>query len=192
MRHLSVLFVLAALASCTSSLQKREDALRSMRENVTVIPFDSMVCWLNDSMIVDTACRQSKYKLVVYVDSAVCSTCYLNEMYQWKDFTEMEESQFFSICFIFAPPSRNKNSIQNHFFRTELNHPIYVDTSYCFLDKNPHIPSEHVYHTFLLDKDNKATLVGNPLHNNKIEKMLKTILNNEAQSAIPAERACRH
>lgn len=192
MRHLSVLFVLAALASCTSSLQNREDALRSMRDNVTAIPFDSMVCWLNDSMIVDTACRQSKYKLVVYVDSAVCSTCYLNEMYQWKDFTEMEESQFFSICFIFAHPSRNKNSIQNHFFRTELNHPIDVDTSYCFLDKNPHIPSEHVYHTFLLDKDNKATLVGNPLHNNKIEKMLKTILNNEAQSAIPAERACRH
>ena len=72
--------------SCTSSSQKREDALRSMRDNVTVMPFDSMVCWLNDSMIVDTACRQSKYKLVVYVDSVVCPTCYLNEMYQWKDF----------------------------------------------------------------------------------------------------------
>lgn len=41
--------------------------------------------------------------------------------------------------------------------------PIYIDTTGIFRHKNPHIPKNKVFHTFLLDKDNKAVLAGDPL-----------------------------
>ena len=179
MRFFPFLTICVLFVSCTFSPQDCKEVLRSMRGKTTVIPFDKMVCWLNDSIIHDTITQRAKYKLVVYVDSAACSTCYLNEMYQWHDFVALEEDSCFSLCFIFAPPLVNRHSLQNHFFRTELNHPIYVDTSYCFLNENPHIPSSIIYHTFLLDGSNKIALVGNPLHNKKIEKLLRNHLDRE-------------
>ena len=33
-----------------------------------------------------------------------------------------------------------------------------------------------MYHTFLLDENNKIILVGNPLHNKKIEKLFLDML----------------
>ena len=41
---------------------------------------------------------------------------------------------------------------------------------------NPHLPKNKVLHTFLLDENNNVILVGNPLHNKKIEKMFYKIV----------------
>ena len=48
--------------------------------------------------------------------------------------------------------------------------PVHVDTAGVFIRENPHIPREAVYHTFLLDKDNRVVLVGNPSRSEKIKR----------------------
>lgn len=42
--------------------------------------------------------------------------------------------------------------------------------------KNPHIPSEQIFHVFLLDENNDVILVDNPKFNPKVEEMLLAIL----------------
>lgn len=41
-----------------------------------------------------------------------------------------------------------------------------------FPQYNPHIPTNKVLHTFLLDENNKVILAGNPLFNPRIEALL--------------------
>lgn len=41
---------------------------------------------------------------------------------------------------------------------------------------NPNIPSESMFHTFLLDENNKVILIGNPMVNKQIEEMLVLIV----------------
>ena len=54
--------------------------------------------------------------------------------------------------------------------------PVHVDTAGIFIRENPHIPREAVYHTFLLDKDNRVVLVGNPSRSEKIKEMFWQIV----------------
>ena len=53
---------------------------------------------------------------------------------------------------------------------------IFVDTANVFTESNPNIPSESMYHTFLLDENNNVILVGNPIVNEKIADMLPSIV----------------
>ena len=41
---------------------------------------------------------------------------------------------------------------------------------------NPHLPKNKALHTFLLDENNNVILVGDPLHNKKIEEMFYKIV----------------
>lgn len=54
--------------------------------------------------------------------------------------------------------------------------PFIIDINNEFEQLNPHLPKNKAMHTFLLDENNNVVLVGNPLHNPKIEKMFKEIV----------------
>lgn len=172
----NIIMICLLLLCCFSCKNNIDKTIEYMTGKNTIIPVDRMSCWINDSLISDGSSINAKHKLVVFVDSMACSGCYLKNMSIWNDFIELEEVKDFKIFFIFAPPKININSLQNSFYMTGLTHPIYIDSSYCFLKNNPHIPKEPMYHTFLLDENNNIILVGNPLHNKKIEKLFLDIL----------------
>lgn len=52
-----------------------------------------------------------------------------------------------------------------------LPYPIYMDTTGIFHRTNPQLPSNPMLHTFLLDENNEVLVVGNPLENEKIDRM---------------------
>ena len=52
-----------------------------------------------------------------------------------------------------------------------LSYPIYMDTTGVFRRTNPQLPSNPMLHTFLLDENNEVLAVGNPLENEKIDRM---------------------
>ena len=58
----------------------------------------------------------------------------------------------------------------------KFNYPILLDTLGEFEKLNPHLPKNHLLHTFLLDENNRVVLVGNPLRNKKIEEMFYKIV----------------
>ena len=60
---------------------------------------------------------------------------------------------------------------------TILNNYIYVDTCNVFTRNNSTIPEERYLHTFLLDRENKIVLVGNPNVNERVESLFQKIMN---------------
>ena len=60
--------------------------------------------------------------------------------------------------------------------RQMFDYPILLDTLREFEKLNPHLPKNRALHTFLLDENNNVILVGNPLHNKKIEEMFYKIV----------------
>lgn len=44
------------------------------------------------------------------------------------------------------------------------------------MESTPNLPSESMYHTFMLDENNRVILVGNPMLNKQIEDMMLSIV----------------
>ena len=54
---------------------------------------------------------------------------------------------------------------------------VYVDDRQYFITNNPTIPEDAMFHTFLLDRENRIVLVGNPVHNEKLWELYKNTIN---------------
>lgn len=99
-------------------------------------------------------------------------------MYLWDGLIHDLESygKSVSLCFIFMPLQKD---LEEFYFTMRTMAPllpVHVDTAGVFIRENPHIPREAVYHTFLLDKDNRVVLVGNPSRSEKIKEMFWQIV----------------
>jgi hypothetical protein len=55
---------------------------------------------------------------------------------------------------------------------------IYIDTSMVFERHNPNLPKTQLAHTFLIDKDRKVILIGDPLKNIRVEEIFNNIIRN--------------
>lgn len=150
------------------------EIISEMQSKPVSIPFDKMSCWINDSIQNERPWEKADLKLVVYTDSFDCSQCTLKKMYHWKDFVKLEKKHRdkFYIFFIIQAGHNSTYALSQNFHYTELNHPMYVDSTNVFVKTNPHIPAETMYHVFLLDEKDSVVLVGNPLFNTQIEDML--------------------
>jgi hypothetical protein len=62
------------------------------------------------------------------------------------------------------------------FFEKLIPQTIFIDSTNIFSIKNPNIPLETKYHTFLLDPNNNVVLVGNPITNEKIREIFLAII----------------
>jgi len=145
-----------------------------------------MECWQNDSLLECRPWEKIPLKLCVYVSSDNCTSCYLKRMFQWEDFIEMEKGGVFYIYFIFTPQDGCEETFHKFFFQAELDHPFYLDKNKEFLSLNPQIPQEQMFHTFLLDENNNVILIGDILHNPKVEEEFKCIL--EERGRLKAEQ----
>jgi len=50
---------------------------------------------------------------------------------------------------------------------------MYIDDRHLFPAANPGIPTDIRFHVFLLDKNNRVTLIGSPLHNESLWNLYK-------------------
>ena len=59
------------------------------------------------------------------------------------------------------------NMVYNALREAELRHSVYLDTLCVFRKNNPQLPDSRLFHTFVVNRDNKAVLIGNPIKNEK-------------------------
>lgn len=175
-------FTFSVLTSCHSTNKYDEivSTIMEMGRYKTILPTSEMKCWKGDSSSgnYSDSIEGNKLKLVVYVDTTDCSICFLNHMNLWNDFLPLEQKYNGAIRFIFIIEARQNEYIDlyNQLSYTGLNHPIYIDEKLAFRKLNPHIPTETIYHTFVLDENNNIVLVGDPLRNEEIEKLLYKLI----------------
>lgn len=128
--------------------------------------------------------------LVYWFDENECSICRLSNMAEMRKLFNLcrDSLQGVDIRLIFSPSFSNKESFMEFLEDSEREFSVYVDESNLFGKINYVIPKDRQYHTFLLDKDNKVLLAGNPLLGPTIWNLYRTImfsLSNNNGSLIP-------
>lgn len=166
------------ITACNSHKEDIQKTLEKMQSSTISIPYERMECWTSDSILEDRPWNKAKLKLVHYVDSATCSTCYLQKIAIYGLLFSMEaqsNNDFYNV-FIINPNIIAKKKLISDFSGKLIPQTIFVDSSNVFMESNPNLPSESMYHTFMLDENNKVILVGNPMLNKQIEDMMLSIV----------------
>ncbi len=122
--------------------------------------------------------HNAPFRMVVYTSPKECSTCALNNLSEWSVLFNLEKDNKLKFVFILCPGKKNINHVVDTYLLSGLDHAVFIDTCSIFSKRNPHIPEETIFHTFLLDSHNHVVLVGNPLRNPQIQMLFDKILGN--------------
>ena len=115
---------------------------------------------------------QKEFKILLYVDSTGCSSCRL-KLFEWKQLMEESDSLFQGkVEFLLFFQPKNLKEMEYLFIRDGFNYPVFIDVNRT-IDNLNHFPQAMQYQCFLLDKDNKVLMIGNPVLNPKIWELYK-------------------
>jgi hypothetical protein len=112
------------------------------------------------------------YKILLYVDSLECSSCRL-KLPEWKQLIEESDSIFQGdLGFVLFFQPKNRRDMVNVFKQANFTYPLFLDINNS-INKLNHFPQQQPYQCFLLDKNNKVLMIGNPALNPKIWDLYK-------------------
>lgn len=123
----------------------------------------------------DSVSLLSSYKIVTYLESHECFSCHLkpNTMGLFVDEISSITSHKIPIFAILHTDKATNLSLLRS--RDDITIPIFPDIDGSFVVQND-LPSESIFHTFLLDSTNHIILIGDPIRNSKIKELyLRTI-----------------
>lgn len=149
-----------------------------MKSKPVELPYDSMsIISFKDNNDYETN-HATEFYWVVYSDSVDCATCRLHDLRYWDSFINQvnKATETVSFCFIFSPSEKDLKSFLCMAETFGYSNPIYLDSTNIFTRKNQHIPQGALFHTFLLDENKNVILVGDPVKNEKINKVFWNIL----------------
>lgn len=173
-KQIGLLLLLIAITTACSEKAKLKRELLQLQSERIVLPIDEMRMLVDgrDTLLPDFA--NCPLKLIVYSDSSDCSSCMLEKIHVWDSvlLKTVEYDKQFEVFFIFSPTKKQRHDVEFILKKRHLHYPVFLDISGKFSKYNSHIPENKIFHTFLLDKDNKVIMAGNPLFNRKIEMML--------------------
>jgi Protein of unknown function (DUF1573). len=119
-----------------------------------------------------------EYKVLLYVDSTGCTSCKLN-LFQWSQLIEESDSLFedkLSFLFFFNP--KDKRDLQILLRGDRMDYPVFMDFE-DKINKLNRFPEQQSYQCFLLDKDNKVVMIGNPTLNPRVWELYKERISGE-------------
>lgn len=114
-------------------------------------------------------------RLVIWIDPKECSSCRIGQMFRYNDVVDYrnEVGDGFVPVFVFSPPEDKIEEVMVKLKYGEFAYPVLLDEGHLFDTVNPHIPDDSRFHTFLLDKNGKVVLVGDPVYNPDLWKLYK-------------------
>lgn len=161
--------------SCKDDRQKQiESLVAEWNGRIIQIP-DSMFFVRAGNDTVENFSIQADYKVFSYSDSIGCSGCKM-QLFGWRSFIEEIDSIFdfhISVLLVVHP-----NDLDDFFYllRKQLfDYPVCIDLEDRFNKLNK-FPSDQIFQTFLLDKNNQVLCIGNPILNSHIKQLYYEII----------------
>lgn len=194
MRQLSMYILLIIfLGSCNNGQKEKEKQMLQLvnewQGKQVVFPENAVFTrYLTDTT--DFRIPQSEYKVLVYVDSTGCVNCKL-QLHKWKELIEYTDSVTQgNVSFLFFFHPKDTTDIKILLKRENFNKPVCIDWD-DQLNKLNKFPVDKAFQTFLLDKDNKVLVLGNPIHNPMVKDLyLKQLIGkNNPNKNIPKTTA---
>lgn len=168
----------------TSGVSCKEDAKTAEAEMIVakwtgeeiIFPADIECTYLGH----DTVCpdQDTPYKILLYTDSTGCTDCKL-QLYKWSTLIEEAETIMpgkISFHFFFQP--KDEKELNFMLRRDNFRQAVYIDRQSKLNGANK-LPDNMSYQCFLLDKDNKVLLIGNPTLNPAVWVLYKQIVMEE-------------
>lgn len=168
--HCILLATMMLLSSCGKKKFANE-ILQMQSRPIDMTPCEEAYCY-EEGKEVKYNCKDSTYKLVIFIDSLSCSPCFVSHMLDYMGTVVDFDSVGVNTLFIFEPKEEQKESLVSSL--KELAYPIRttVVPNGKFSSANPHLPSSSVLHSFLLNGNNEVMVVGNPMRNSNIKKLM--------------------
>jgi hypothetical protein len=174
-KHLFFLCFAFGLVSCVGqNLQKQFE--RFIAKEI-IVPNDMrQIVGNRDSVVLNTNSGIARF--VVYTASLSCSSCRLKMMSDYAVIIDhrKEVDDLFVPLFVFSPRVGQSTEIRNTLLLYRFDYPILLDEKGLFPAANPHIPADNRLHTFLIDRNGKVVLVGNPVNNPPLWELYKTTI----------------
>ena len=170
MRFLYILLSLVLLFSCKES--RKDEIAHWVKEwDGKEIRFpEHPVFTVQGKDTVDFPFRDAEYKVVSYVDSIGCVSCKL-QLANWAAFIhEVDSLTNRSVPFILCMDMPDVGEMRRIVKKFDFQYPVFLDEMGTFYALN-HFPVDMSFQTFLLDKDNKVVVIGNPIHNPLIKDL---------------------
>jgi hypothetical protein len=124
----------------------------------------------------------SEYKILIYVDSVGCTSCEL-QLSKWKELVAYTDSVTHgNIPFLFFIHSNDYREVRHLLEEDGFDIPICIDREDT-LNKLNRFPSDASFRTFLLDRENKIVVIGNPVHNLAVKELYLKQIGGQSDSA---------
>ncbi len=179
-RLLFLLLGVLCLVSCKESEKERIARLVNEWEGkeIKFPPHSVFTIQGKDTVTMDY--RNAEYKVITYVDSIGCTSCKL-QLHRWKELiAEMDSVTSGTVPFLFYFHPKDMKELRYLTRRDNFTYPVCFDEKDDFNALNS-FPSEMMFQTFLLDKENKVIGMGNPVHNPKVKELYLMKITGEKQ-----------
>jgi hypothetical protein len=143
---------------------------------------DGIECLKTDSLIPCPDISKQNYKILLYIDSIGCMSCRFR-LGEWKKIIAGADTLFSKkpdFIFVFQPKHVGDKEIKQLLKQNGFIYPVFIDIDNQTFALN-NFPKEQEYQCFLLDKDNKVVMVGNPVLNPAIWKLYKQVISNDEE-----------
>jgi hypothetical protein len=181
------LFLLLIMNFCLLSCKnnntiKTEHIVKEWIGKTIKFPDSNLVEIINPDTTEIEDIRNKDYKVLIYIDSTGCTKCKLN-IHLWNIYIE-EYGAKTDFLFYFYP--KNKDILlsmlkSEQLNGRKLNSRIYIDIA-GEINKLNQFHNENMFQCFLLDKNNKVLLVGNPVHNHKIWELYHNTITGDTKT----------
>lgn len=171
--HRTVFLILSAyFMSCSEGYDKRmAQVVESWQGREIDIPEDGIFTVQGkDTVEIDMGSYKYTHRVLLYVDSVGCTSCRL-QLRAWDQFiAEVDSLTGGSVQFLLYLAPKSIEDARYITLCEDFTRPICIDMENRIEHLN-HFPEEDIFHTFLLDRENRVKVVGNPIHNSAIRSM---------------------
>lgn len=167
------LFLLCAfifvVTSCKETEKERITRLVKEWQGKTVVfPQKPVFTLFADTL--DWQIPDSEYKVLAYVDSIGCVSCKL-QLLKWREWIrEVKALTGEAVPFVFFFHAKKPRDIIYTMKRDQFDYPVCLDTE-GELNRLNHFPTDMAFQTFLLDRENRVVVIGNPIHSPSVKEL---------------------
>ena len=171
------LIVVCFVCSCKNNKKKGEiEKVLSEWIGKEILFPENVPCYMAGKDTLTDICNklfQKEFKILMYVDSAGCSSCRL-KLFEWKQLMEEADSLFQGkVGFLLFFQPKTEREMSYLFALNRFDYSAYMDINGA-INRLNRFPKAMEYQCFLLDSNNKVLMVGNPVLNLNIWKLYKT------------------
>lgn len=169
LKWILALCVCLLVSSCEESEKERLSRLVSEWEGKEILFPAYSTFTIQGKDTVDFQFQDAEYKIVSYIDPIGCTACKL-QLHRWKELvTEVDSLTGGRVPFLFYFHPKDLKELRFLTRREGFTYPVCFDEKDDFNCLN-HFPSESMFQTFLLDKENRVIALGNPILNPKVKE----------------------